>query len=250
MNSRQLFSETVSVAGLCGGVMQQLYRLYEQCYDGSDRARFEADLGEKKWMILLRDARSSAIVGFSTQMLMDIEVEGTPVRALFSGDTVIHPDYWGSQELVRAWCRLAGSVKAQSMSHPLYWFLVSKGHRTYLYLPYFFERFYPRYDRVMPPFVKRLIRILGAAKYPREFNPESGLVEHPADHDRLKSDLDGTARHLNNPHVRFFTRMNPNYKNGSELLCVAEISPENMRSIAKRELETGLYGVEPRVAVR
>ena len=93
MTSKHLFSETVSVAKLRPGAVDRLYELYEQCYDGSDRARFEADLREKQWVILLRDATSSVTAGFSTQMLVDIEVEGTPVRALFSGDTVIHPSY-------------------------------------------------------------------------------------------------------------------------------------------------------------
>jgi hypothetical protein len=250
MTSKHLFSKTVAVAKLCPGVVDRLYELYEQCYDGSDRARFEADLREKQWVILLRDPTSSVTAGFSTQMLVDIEVAGTPVRALFSGDTVIHPSYWGSQELVRGWCRLAGRLKAQGMDRPLYWFLISKGYRTYLYLPCFFHAFYPRYEHPTPLFVEQLIHALGTAKYPEEFNSSTGLIEHFKVHDRLKADLDATTKHLDNPHVEYFVRRNPNYRDGTELLCVAEISPENMRSIARRELEIGLYGAEPLVAAQ
>ena len=32
------------------------------------------------------------------------------MRALFSGDTVIDPAYWGEQALVRAFCRLIGRL--------------------------------------------------------------------------------------------------------------------------------------------
>jgi hypothetical protein len=249
MDSKHLHSEIVSIDQLCPSAVNQLYGLYEQCYDGSDRTRFEADLLEKQWIIVLRDATSSVTVGFSTQMLIDTDVDRKPVCALFSGDTVIHPSYWGSQELVRAWCRLAGRLKAQMLDRPLYWFLISKGHRTYLYLPYFFHHFHPRYDQPNPAFVEKLIRALGTTKYPGEFNLKTGLIEHRNCHDRVKTNLDATAKHLNNPHVEFFLRRNPSYRNGTELLCVAEISPENMRSTARRELEIGLYGAEPLVVV-
>jgi hypothetical protein len=240
MHRKSLHYEIAPTDSIRAEVVRQLYDLYEQCYDGSNPERFEADLREKQWVILLREAASQRTVGFSTQMLIDIEVEGESVRALFSGDTVIHPGYWGSQELVRAWCRLAGRLKARSMDRPLYWFLVSKGYRTYLYLPTFFHRFYPRCDQPNSAFVERLIHALGSAKYPGAFDPRTGLIEHLASHDRLKPELDAIARHARNPHVEFFVRRNPNYRNGTELLCVAEISPENMRSTARRELEFGL----------
>ncbi|HWP57530.1 MAG TPA: hypothetical protein VNL14_06575 [Candidatus Acidoferrales bacterium] len=226
---------------------ERLYRLYASCYDGTDPARFRADLEEKQWVILLFEERGE-VVGFSTQLLMDTNINERPVHALFSGDTVIHPRYWGSLELVRAWCRLAGTVKAQNGGRPLYWFLISKGHRTYLYLPSFFNDFYPRYDRPTPLFEAQLINTLGAAKFPREFNPGSGLIEYGSAHDRLKSELDAAPKRLNNPHVDFFVRKNPNYGFGSELVCVAEISPANMRSVARRELEIGMKAALPLVA--
>lgn len=250
MDSQRVHSEVVAVGELCPNTVDQLYGLYQQCYDGAERSRFDADLGEKQWIILLREAAASVIVGFSTQMLIDVEVDGKPLRALFSGDTVIHPNYWGSQELVRAWCRLAGRLKARTLDRPLYWFLISKGYRTYLYLPYFFRHFYPRYDHANPVFIEQLICALGAVKYPGEFNPNTGLIEHQKYHDRLKRDLDGTARRLNNPHVEFFIRRNPNYQSGAELLCVAEISAENMRATARRELEIGLCSAESRIATQ
>ncbi|HXG52530.1 MAG TPA: hypothetical protein VNN77_14125 [candidate division Zixibacteria bacterium] len=240
MSSRRLSSETAAVSSLCAGDVAALYRIYERCYDGSDPARFEADLKEKHWVILLRDPASLAVVGFSTQTIIDVEVDGTPVRALFSGDTVIDPRYWGTQELVRSWCRLAGEIKARRADLPLYWFLTSKGYRTYLYLPCFFRTFYPRYDRPTPAFARRLIHVLGTTRYPREFNAATGLVEHRGDHDRVKQALDATPRHLANPHVQFFVRRNPRYREGSELVCVAEISPANMRSIARRDVEAAL----------
>ncbi|MGH7774862.1 MAG: hypothetical protein ACREQA_21770 [Candidatus Binatia bacterium] len=245
MHSRQLRAEVISASEITPQIVEHLYRLYESCYEGTDPVRFRADLEEKHWVILLRDVETQMVAGFSTQILMDVEVNQQPIRSLFSGDTVIYPNYWGSQELVRGWCRLAGQLKARCGDRPLYWFLISKGYRTYLYLPYFFHEFYPRYDRPTPLFEQRLIRALATAKYPKEFNPQTGLIEHPRSHDRLKWELDSTQKRQHNPHVAFFLQRNARYREGTELVCVAEISAENMRSIARREIEAAVQTSEP-----
>ena len=39
------------------------------------------------------------------------------------------------------------------------------------------------------------------------------------------------------PHVRFFLERNPRYHAGTDLACVAEISPENLRGWVRRDLE-------------
>ena len=98
------------------------------------------------------DARDGTVRGFSTQRVLAATVEGTRVRAIFSGDTVIDRAYWGEQELVRGWSRFAGAVRAEAPETPLFWFLISKGYRTYLYLPLFFARYFPRHDAPTPPF--------------------------------------------------------------------------------------------------
>jgi hypothetical protein len=240
MASARLYGEAVPAQGLSGSQVERLSALYQEHYDGADPARFRADLAEKEWAILLRERETGLIVGFSTQMLIDATVQGRSVRALFSGDTIIHRAYWGSQELVRTWCRFAGQAKALDPVLPLYWFLISKGHRTYLYLPLFFETFSPRHDRETPPFEEQLLDTLSRARYGAAYNPETGLIRHADLHDRLKPDLDASPSRESNPHVRFFLQKNPAYAEGTELACVAEISPENMRSLARRELEAGL----------
>jgi hypothetical protein len=186
------------------------------------------------------DLHAEIVTPQGLSLLMEVCVDRRPVSVLFSGDTVIHREYWGSQELVRAWCRLAGQLKARCGDQPLYWFLISKGHRTYMYLPLFFQDFYPCHDRPTPEFESRLIRALGREKYPRAFDPHTGLIEHSRTHDRLKPALDAAPLRVRNPHVTFFLDRNPRYQEGSELVCVAEIAPENMRSLARRELEEGL----------
>jgi hypothetical protein len=66
----------------------------------------------------------------------------------------------------------------------------------------------------------------------------------------LKRELAAVPPHrLKNQHVRFFLSSNPSYSQGTELACLAEISPENMRSYPARilldeELKTAGLQVE------
>jgi hypothetical protein len=239
MPEGSLTSEIVAARSLSETLVQRLYALHEASYDATDPLRFRSDLAEKEWVILLRSAAGD-VVGFSTQRTLDAEVHGRPVRALFSGDTVIDPDHWGEQTLARAWCRLAGGLKATCRDRALYWFLISKGHRTYMYLPAFFREFHPRVDRETPPFEAELIRVFGRLKFGDEFDEVSGLVRPRGPHDRLKPELDATLRRLANRHVAYFRTRNPRYGDGHELACVAEIDAANMRGFARRELMAAL----------
>ena len=234
--SERLLSEIGPAALLSLSDCRALYDLLERHYDYVTWRQFEADLAEKDNVIVLRDANGRPC-GFSTQKLMRVEVDGRPVRAIFSGDTVIDRSHWGEQELGRAWCRYVGQVRAAEPETPLCWFLISKGYRTYLYLPLFFEKYYPGCAWPTPAAEQRVLDALAYAKFPDHYNCETGLVVFPESRGNLKPELAIVPSHrLNNPHVRFFLSRNPSYALGTELACLAEISAGNMRSYAARIL--------------
>jgi hypothetical protein len=240
MNGRRLTGEVVPVPTLAAAEVAELYALHARLYAATNEAGFRADLVEKDWIVLLRDG-DRAIRGFSTLLLLELEVHGEPLRAVFSGDTGIDPAYWGGQALVRAWAGFMGELWSRDPGRRLYWFLISKGYRTYLYLPYFFHEFYPRHDRETPAFETALITRLGGARYPEAFNPAIGVVEFAESHGHLAADLAEVPAHrADDPHVRFFVQRNPGYVRGHELVCVAEMSPTNMKGLARRRLLEGM----------
>jgi hypothetical protein len=242
-------SEIVPVIRLTMSDRRKLYELLERHYEHVSWTQFEADLLEKDAVIVLRDA-SGLPCGFSTQKVMQIAVDGFPVRAIFSGDTIIDPNHWGEQELGRAWCRYVGQVRAAEPETSLYWFLISKGYRTYLYLPVFFKSYYPACAWPTPAAEQRILNALAIAKFQEDYDAESGLVVFPESRGNLKPELAAVPPHrLKNQHVQFFLSCNPTYSEGTELGCLAEISPENMRSYPARilqeeELKTAAVQVE------
>ena len=236
MRKPAIHGHIVPVAAIKPADACAMYEVFARYYDCVSFEQFLIDLSEKDCVLVLRNIEG-AISGFSTQKVFRVSVAGTPVRAVFSGDTIVDRAYWGEQELGRCWCRYVSSVYWEEPDVPLYWFLISKGYRTYLYLPLFFESFYPNCKAETPGFEQRLLHILAAAKFGNHYRPESGLIEFPQSHGQLKPHLaEIPARRLRDPHVQFFLRRNPAYATGQELACLAEISPLNMKLFAGRIL--------------
>ncbi|MFN8546406.1 MAG: hypothetical protein U0527_00155 [Candidatus Eisenbacteria bacterium] len=235
-----LRAEIASVESLDSGCVARMYALFERHYEATEPARFRRDLAGKQWVLLFHDA--SALVGFSTQQVREARdrASGAPIRVLFSGDTVIDRAHWGSQSLMKEWCRFAGSLLAMQPEVPLYWFLLSKGHRTYLYLPLFFHDFYPSRRGTREERLPELLVQLAREKYGDSFDPESGCVHLREVEERLRSEFDSTALRQGNPDVVFFAERNPRHAEGVELACLAPIAPDNLRGVARRELEAGM----------
>jgi hypothetical protein len=236
MRDQGMQSRIVPVAEITEGDARAMYQIFARHYDCVSPDKFRLDLAEKDCVLVLCDTKG-AICGFSTQKLMRLSVGGIPVRAVFSGDTIVDRAYWGEQELGRCWCRYVSSLYAEELDVRLYWFLISKGYRTYLYLPLFFENFYPNCHTATPKFEQRVLDTLATAKFPVYYRPEIGVIEFPQSQGQLKPHLaEIPARRLRDSHVQFFLRINPGFARGCELACLAEISPSNMKLFAGRIL--------------
>lgn len=242
-SSRRLTSSCIAVPSRQSELRREMFELFRRHYDEVTFELFARDLEEKEHVIVLRDGEGT-LRGFSTVRTFELTVEGERLRLLFSGDTIIEHGWWGEQALGRAWSMLAGSIRAQSPL-PLYWLLLSKGHRTYLYLPLFFHEFFPRHDAAPPAREKAIIDAFGVSKYGRDYDPARGVVAFAESPGRLREDLaDVGAHRLRNEHVRFFLEANPRYADGHELVCLARLEAGNMKMFARLCFEQGLSTIE------
>jgi hypothetical protein len=211
---------------------REMYALLRTYFDGTTRARFEADLREKEAVILLRDAQSGRIQGFSTFMRIGLRFEGADLVAFFSGDTIIDREFWGETVLSRIWGETvfaeAERIAAAQPATTVYWFLICSGYKTWRFLPLFFREFYPNMDVPTPARFRRLIDTLGTKRYADEYEPDRGIVRfrHPTPLRRGVAEI--TGERLRDPRIAFFARMNPGHTEGDELACVAELSRSNL----------------------
>jgi hypothetical protein len=214
-----------------------MFDLMDRHYAQVSRETFEVDLDEKQWVIQVLDPHTETVCGFSTQMLLEVDVAGRAVKALFSGDTIVDREHWGDNALAHVWGRLALSLINDFGEGDLYWFLISKGYKTYRFLPVFFRDFYPRYDSPTPTWAREVIDVLGRARYPAAYDPAAGVIRAWPEKDRLREGVANvTPERLRDPHVRFFVEQNPGHPQGEELCCLAPLARDNFTSAARRVL--------------
>jgi hypothetical protein len=238
----QLKPEIRQASSLGVNEIQSMYSLLIQYYDSCDYEQYVSDLSDKDYIVMLKD-KQGILRGFSTAKILNFNFNKQAGRAVFSGDTIIHNDYWGSQILPLAWCYLVGQIKAEKLDTPLYWFLIVKGHRTYRYLSLFSKQFYPSWRHKTPGSVQDMIDYLATERFGDAYDPQKQIVHFEQSHGHLKKDWANIAEHLlSKKEVKFFLQRNPNYHNGDELVCLTELCQSNMRSFALRAFNKGIQG--------
>lgn len=234
-------SEVRSVAELTARDTEQMFALYRTYFDAVSEPAFRADLLEKDYVIFLFGEQDQ-IRGFSTFKLIPFSLG----RALYSGDTIIHHEFWGEQTLPLAFARQAGRIAAAHPGDRLFWFLITKGYRTYRYLPLFFHEYFPRHDRSTPPEIRGVLDELAFGKFGRDYQPASGIVHFAESRGHLRDRwADVRPAMLRKPEVHFFLQRNPGYRQGDELVCIAELKPSNIRPFARRAFEDAAKDTTP-----
>jgi hypothetical protein len=239
-DKRSLVASCEPISSLNDQAIDDMYALYARHYDATSPGLFEHDLKAKDFAVVIRNDER-AIVGFSTLAIMKVAINNHPLRAIYSGDTIIEQAYWGTQALSFNWLRFAGTIKAQAPDTPLCWFLIVKGHRTYRYLSAFSRDFYPHWDNPTPPSARYVMETLAQQRFGDAFDARRGVVSFSRSRGHLKPALaDIAADEAARPDVAFFLRQNPGYRHGDEMVCMTELSLDNLRPLARRVFAQGL----------
>jgi hypothetical protein len=226
--------QALEVADLGEADRRAMYALYRRYYDASTWTLFAADLAAKDHALLLRD-ETGAVQGFSTLAVYERAFGDRAVRVIFSGDTIVDERHWGQQALAFAWLRLAGSIRAARPEVPLYWLLISKGHRTYRYLPAFSRAFLPSPDAGTAADLGALRDFLARDRFGADYDAAAGVVRFAAPRGHLRAEYAQVPdAHRRLPEVAFFLDRNPGYARGDELVCVCELAAATLRPLARR----------------
>lgn len=207
---------------------EEMFALLAQHFEGVTRGQFERDLAEKNWIVEVR--RDGRLLGFSTLLVTEENCDGRALTAIYSGDTIVAPEAWGSPALARTWIAAVDHLRAQFPDRPCWWLLLTSGFRTYRFLPVFWREFFPRHDAPTPPNARRLLDHLARARYGDRYDAVAGLVRFP--HPQKLRAL--PAARMKDAHVAFFHARNPGHAGGDELACLAEISDANLTAAGRR----------------
>lgn len=219
-------------ASLTREEVDEMRELLDEHFEGVRADQFEIDLAEKTRV--LRVWRGDRLVGFSTLLVYQTEAAGSPVHVIYSGDTIMAPDAWGSTALARGWIRMVKRIQAADPSGTWYWLLLSAGYRTYRFLPVFWKEFHPSPDRASPDISAGLLEALALERFGKQFDASAGVVRFDRPQwlkPRLAVVPDG--RH-EDKHIAFFLKRNPGWREGDELVCLTELHDGNLTAAGRR----------------
>ncbi len=223
-------------SALTAGERAELYSLLDRHFEGVSPAQFDHDLDEKDWVLRIR--REGRLVGFTTLQLYRARPAGREINVIYSGDTIMAPEAWGSPLLARGWIALVRALQATRPGEPWYWLLLSSGFRTYRFLPVFWRAFWPRYDAEPPRAVQEMLDELARERFGAAYDARAGVVRF-AQPQRLRGTLaavpDGREE---DPHVRFFLARNAAHAAGDELVCLTELHDDNLTAAGARMVRT------------
>lgn len=218
---------------------EQMFQLLARCFEGVTQPQFERDLREKNRVILI--ARDSRLVGFSTLLAYTSSFDQSAVNVIYSGDTIVAPEAWGTTALPRAWVAAVNELRTEMPAGKCYWLLLTSGFRTYRFLPVFWRDFFPRFDRPTPSDQQRLLNQIARERFGAQYDSKSGVVRFTQPQ-RLRGELNQVATgRANNPHIEFFTRQNPGHANGDELVCLTDLNSKNLTSAGRRMMAAPLH---------
>ncbi len=221
-----------------------MFELFARSFESDRRERFEADLEEKNWTLLLEDP-AVGLQGFSTLLFYRAVDRGETLNVVYSGDTIVAPEAWGSSVLASAWIAAVRRLHHQQPAARLVWLLIASGYRTYRFLPVFWRRFFPCHDQPTPPETGELVARLSSERFGDAYDPGTGIVRL-AEAQLLVRELRGIpAERLKNPHIAFFARANPGHEEGDELVCLTELADVNLTPAGKRMVQRGESSLTP-----
>ncbi|MBT8341385.1 MAG: hypothetical protein KJP07_15355, partial [Desulfatitalea sp.] len=121
----------------------------------------------------------------------------------------------------------------------LYWILLSKGYKTYRYLPTHFKTFYPCYNSETPRNIISIMDVFGKKHFPERYDDKKGIVFANGMFDKVKEGIAPlSAAHLKDPNIAFFNDINPTHTQGDELVCVIPATFANLKTTTKKMLMT------------
>ena len=208
-----------------------MFALLSTSFTGVDALTFNADLDEKSHVILLEDA-GGIVRGFSTLRVYKTQVPDLDATIVYSGDTIVDRQFWGSAALPASWLTVIRALTSGAGTRDVYWLLLTSGFRTYRFLPVFFREFYPRAGS--QPASRTLVDALAHEHFGDRYDAERGVVRFPRPQVLVSALLDVPRGRILDEHVAFFLEQNPGFANGDELVCLTKISGDNLTAAGRR----------------
>ncbi len=221
-----LISKTIDVSVLTDSMIESAFNLYQFYYDKVSFEVFKSDLLQKQKVIIIFEKQTGTLRGFSTLLIKEIPLGNKDVRIIYSGDTIIDEAFRGSRALTSEFFKNIVLERLKNPFKPVWWFLISKGYKTYLLLANNYNHYYPRVDVETPLEYQKLLDDVSRSFFQDSYHKELGIIKIEGRSERLREFTAPITEKMliDYPKINFFVQKNPNWQKGEELACIGEVN--------------------------
>lgn len=201
--------------------IRDMFKVFCRYYENTSMDQFVSDLSKKNGAFIIRRKKDQVIVGFSTMGVYHMNVDGKKIRGIFSGDTILEKEYWGHRAMNAAFVKRVLWEAIKDPFTPQYWFLISKGYKTFLLLTRNFPDHYPHPEQDNPH-MKHIVEAYCDELFPGYLDREKMVLDFGDGYNCLKNNVTPiTDDQRQEVDIAFFEQCNPEWERGCELPCVA-----------------------------
>jgi hypothetical protein len=224
-----------SINDISDADIQEMHHIFIKYYNHTDLNTFTRDIRNKQYVLLITHPVSGIIVGFTTIAIINLTYKRKNVLGLFSGDTILEKEFWGSRRWQLTWVWFCLKLKVMNFRVPFFWLLISKGYKTYLLMANNFNHYYPRLDREDEQLAD-IVDLYCEQLFPGQYIKELRILDFGDKYQSLQSHVAEISSHLkeNHPKIKYFEELNPDWRRGTELPCVGVINIPVVISFAKK----------------
>ncbi|ATB37411.1 hypothetical protein CYFUS_002833 [Cystobacter fuscus] len=229
-----------------------LYAVHQQIFDGVDREAFAHYVVESKaehtW-ILVHKNEEGALVGYFAMHLFEKQLGGEPL-AVFRAEAGSLRAYRGGNVNARFFVtRVARYVLRHPGRRVLY--LGSLVHpSSYSLFASHCAEVWPRREQETPPELLSFMSALASEFGQEMVDPARPLIRRVGWRTRESEMESEYWKHCDKPGARYFIEANPGYGQGHGLVTVMPITPSNLLSIARTQVERRLRQPLEKLAAR
>lgn len=248
LKTGKLKVKLVNISELEKHTLESMWAIFCRYYTDVNKERFLTDLKNKDSVFLLHDRQQGKLQGFSTIKVFKNQIADKPYVAIYSGDTIINHQYWGQTALQRGFFNFIIKTKLMNLNTDVYWFLISKGYKTYLLLSRNFPNYWPCHNKDTPNFESNVLDQLATDLFSDSWKPEKGILSFDSPMGKLKAGVAPIDQSmLANEDISFFLDKNSGHAKGDELCCLGKVDYQLAQSYPKKLLSKALRKITKKI---
>ena len=208
-----------------------LFKVHKRIFKGLNEKDFDHYVvhspAKVTQIFIYKNKCNEEIVGYFAVHRFEKRVDDKPL-VIFRAEAGLVPEYRHKNADIYFWFKEAMKFKIVHPNEEMYYFVCPVNPSVYARFAKYMYKAYPKYDCIIPPHIKKLMMQLADEfdlKIIDQNNPfvrKVGWITQATEEERV------FWQSCNNPHVRFYIDLNPDFNKGNGVLTLMPLTFLNL----------------------